>query len=473
MSSVIESITSAVKNSEVLSRRSPKIDWRDKWEERRGEPLSNLANVLTSLRDANELYELVRFDEMRCQILLVHPVPVWEGVALLTPGQIDNFKRNAKGWPRPLTDTDVTAVQEFLQRAGLSSVGRDVVHQAIEQRAKELKFHPVKDYLQSLEWDGVDRLGEWLSTYLGVQNDSYSMGIGPMVLVAAVARIFEPGCKVDYMMVLEGPQGARKSSACRILGGEWYDDNLPDLMAGKEVSQHLRGKWFIEIAELSATSRAEDAQLKAFITRNVERYRPPYGRVEVIEPRQCVFIGTTNKDSYLRDETGGRRFWPVKVGQIDTDALSRDRDLLFAEAVASYHAGFRWWPDGDFERDHIKPQQDNRREGDIWETAIVDYLAGKDIALVNEVAKYGLDIQVARTGTGDQRRITAIMTVLGWVRKKADGDGKRWWSRGGLSESEFREARLRRRRASGEYSVQRTTAHDSYINPPYGSDDLS
>ena len=325
--------------------------------------------------------------------------------------------------------------QEWLQCHELHRLGKDVTHQAVDYRAEELAFHPVRQYLGGLRWDGKRRVGIWLSYYLGAEGQSkeYLSRIGTMFLVAMVARVMKPGVKCDYMLILEGPQGARKSSACKILGGQWFSDSLPDIRSGKDVSQHLNGKWLIEVAEMSALDKAEAAALKAFVTRSEERYRPSYGRKEVIEPRQCVFVGTTNKAVYVRDETGGRRFWPVKVGTIDTEALLHDRDQLFAEAVQLFHNGVSWWPDSDFEKEFVRPEQEARYEADAWEQAIGEWLnrrgAGAEANMpvtILTVAYHALCIEKQKLGTTDQRRIAAALERLGWKRGRRVRGVQEW-----------------------------------------------
>jgi predicted P-loop ATPase len=363
-----------------------------------GKPLPILANVLIGLRA--EMVSAFAYDEMLCAPLLMRPLE----------------RTNGGFTPRPLTDVDIGVVQERLQHLGLKRVARDTVHQAVDMRAQECRFHPVYDYLEALKWDGVPRVGKLFFEYFVDASavpagKSYAAAIGRMFLISMVARIYEPGCKVDHLPVIEGAQGILKSTACRVLGGDWFSDNLPDINSGKDASQHLRGKWLIEVSEMHAMDRAETAKLKAFITRQEERYRPSYGRKEVIEPRQCVFVGTTNRDTYLRDETGGRRFWPIRVENINIDALAQNRDQLFAEAVHLYRNGTPWWPDKSFEQEHIAPQQAARYEADAWEESIANLLKTTTQVTVSQVAREALGIDTPRIGTAEQRRIN------------------RWWTR--------------------------------------------
>ncbi len=398
---------------EPYRAREPSTTWLSSCiADDKGRPLPILANAVFGLREV--MPDTFSYDEM-----------------LRAPILMKTLRPESGFVPRPVRDVDVEFVQERLQQLGLRRLGKDTTHSAVNLRADERRFHPVRDYLDNLIWDQEQRLPNFLSRYLGTEENAYTKNIGVMFLISMVARILSPGCKVDHMLVLEGPQGVLKSSFCKVLGGKWFSDNLPDVTDGKDVAQHLNGKWLIEVAEMHAMNRADAARLKAFITRDTERYRPSYGRKEVIEPRQCVFIGTTNKDAYLRDETGGRRFWPVKVGAIDIDALVRDRDQVFAEAVAMYRRQAAWWPDKDFERAHIMPEQAARYEADAWEENIASYLKTKVKLTIGEVAREALFIETSRIGTADQRRIAAALDRLGWKRERADGKtdwrGKRWW----------------------------------------------
>ena len=200
-------------------------------------PLNILANVLIALQMDLAISDAYAFDEMAQCVMLLHPIgePMAAGLV-----------------PRPVTDGDIDDLQDWLQHNGLKRIGRDDVHHAVASHARKRAYHPVRQYLEGLQWDGHRRLTVWLATKLGAELTPYAQTIGKMFLISMVARIVEPGCKADHMLVLEGPQGALKSSACGVLAGEWFSDHLPDI-THKDAQQHLRGKWLIEIAEMPST----------------------------------------------------------------------------------------------------------------------------------------------------------------------------------------------------------------------------
>lgn len=316
--------------------------------------------------------------------------------------------------PRPLTDNDVTAAVRWFNRNGYSDATKNSTADALLLVASQAVISPVRHYLEALTWDGIPRAEHWLERYCGAEPSDLTNKVGKAWLVSAVARALRPGCKADCALVLEGRQGAGKSSILRALAGEdWFHDGLRD-MHGKDASAGLRGKWIIELPELSAMRRSDTEAVKAFLSRSEERYRPAYGRAEVVEPRRCIFAGTTNRSDYLTDDTGGRRFWPVLVGDVSLAALTRDRDQLWAEAVALYLAGERWWLDRTDEGAAAEVVS-SRAADDPWTADVLRVVDGLTEVSSRDVFQL-LDVPLDRRGKADAMRITGILTRGGWMR---------------------------------------------------------
>jgi predicted P-loop ATPase len=248
------------------------------------------------------------------------------------------------------------------------------------------------------------------------------------MLIGAVARIFVPGCKVDTVPILEGVQGAKKSTAVRTLFEPWFGDELADL-GSKDAAMQTRGVWGLEVSELDAMSRAEVSRIKSFISRTTDRFRPPYGSRIIESQRTCVFWGTTNADGYLKDETGGRRFLPVKIGKIDIDRLRLNRDQLWAEAVVQYRAGVPWWITSRQILADAEGHQRERYVGDPWEEIISNFIESRNEVTVAEILREALHLDTGRWGQTEQNRVARCLISFRWVRKQVrvgSGDKKEW-----------------------------------------------
>jgi len=360
-------------------------------------PIWNMHNAIALLSQHDDWQGVLSFNEFTIRRVLLHAVP----------GQAGGV------YPRPLEDDDYTAAQAWFNNNGFPKATMDIVRAAVRKVCRHQAFDPLRDYLDGLRWDGAPRLASWLTTYCGAEPSAYVSEVGRRWCISAVARGFKPGVKADCMIVLEGAQGRRKSSALAALAGEeWFSDALPQ-MGDKDASSYLRGKWIIEVAELEAMRSQMDA-IKAFISRQVENYRPAYGREEVSEPRRCIFAGSTNKDDWQRDETGGRRFWPVKVGSIDVDAIARDRGQLWAEAVHLYRAGERWWLEGEV-ADQAQAEVAERRPDDPWRADIARAVEGRAEVTTKEVLH---ELRIVPTDMTPQlsKRVAQELMALGWVR---------------------------------------------------------
>lgn len=388
--------------SSVVVPLSPKEAWHEMLDvDHHGRPKSHTLNVQTILRQHPEVSGCFALNQLS-QSIEVLRLPPWK----------QTFS--------PVDDTDFTHFVAFLNGLGLAP-SRDTVIKSLEAVAAEVKFHPVKDYLMGLTWDGKGRLTGELLRYLSLTPNPYEKAVIKRFMISAVARAFEPGCKVDTMLILEGAQGVGKSTVLSVLASEaWFLDNLTDIGSGKAAQEQLRGKWLIEIAELDAMSKAEATKTKSFLSTRHDNYRVPYARITQDFPRSCVFAGTTNESTYLADSTGARRFWPVRVnGAIDLENLAAARDQLWAEATTLYQAAEQWHLT-DYEVQLASEQQALRLARDPWDDALAEALRLRpfDVDAPKLIAQQELyemlNIPAERRHVGHAKRLTRSMTSLGW-----------------------------------------------------------
>jgi predicted P-loop ATPase len=331
-------------------------DYREKLQRNKNGPiLANLANVLMVLRSDKAWDGVLAFNEFSLYTI----------TKTAAPHQV----KAGANW----TDHDDGLTAEWMQKHGIQASSK-LVGEAVNIVAKEHSFHPVRDYLQSLVWDKQPRLDAWLITYLGVEDSEFARAVGPRWLISAVARIMQPGCQVDHTLLLEGPQGLGKSTALRVLAGDdWFSDHISDL-GSKDSRLELHGNLILEMSELDKLRHAELEKVKAFLTCRIDHFRPPYGRrVEAI-PRSCVFAGTLNDQSPFTDETGNRRFWPVRCGTINIQALTDDRDQLWAEGFYRYTTGKSWYLETKELNDLAKEEQEKRYAKGQWDEVILEWL---------------------------------------------------------------------------------------------------
>jgi predicted P-loop ATPase len=246
-------------------------------------------------------------------LLARREAPAWQGVLAYDAFTLTTitacappWARGANKWtPTEWTDRDDVLTAEWLQRQDIA-VPVQMAAAAVQVVAREHAFHPVRDYLSGMAWDGRNRVEGFAAQYLGTEDDAYSSAVSRCTLLSGVAHIFEPGCKADHVTILEGAQGTFKSTVLAVLFNPWFTDDLADL-GTKDAQMQMNGVWCLEIAELASMRRADIEKVNAFASRRVDRYRPSYGRSVIKAPRQCIVIGTTNSEQYLKDETGARR----------------------------------------------------------------------------------------------------------------------------------------------------------------------
>lgn len=382
----------------------------------RGELLGCASNAFLVFTRRNEWRGVLAFDEFAQRPIKRQAPPYERGVAGDWEAMDDSFSAL---W--------------IATRGGIPKISSAQTAEAAEMAARAAPFDPVRAHLEALKWDGIDRLRSWLSDFFGAPQNEYTALVGTFWMLGMVRRVFEPGCKFDYMPILEGPQGRGKSTALDRLAHPWFG-NTDFVMGDKDSMSVLQGKWLYEIAELDSFSKADTTRVKSFVSRQIDEFRPPYGRRVVAYPRRVVLVGTTNQYEYFKDASGNRRFWPIKcIDQIDVDGLSGTRDQLYAEAVVRYRNRERAYPTREEQDLYFSPEQEGREIGDAWEEGIHYFLhevnaIGQRPEMVSgyDILTNGLKIEAGKVTREMSTRVGIVMRKLGWSKRERRGEHPRY-----------------------------------------------
>lgn len=357
----------------------------------RGEIRANLNNAISLIEHSPDLKGTIWFDEFLQRIMTSEP-------------------------PREWKDTDDLRLALYIQRnAGVPSMNPEVVVKAVHAVADRATKNCVKDWLNSLIWDGVPRIKHFFADHFGAKATEYVLAASLNFWISMCARVYRPGCQVDNMIVLEGSQGIGKSKAMRAIGGQFYAEQHESASNPKAFSEILQGKWLIEISEMDSFNRSEVTRVKQIISCTSDRYRVAYGRHAADYPRQGVFVGTTNRDDWNKDETGARRFWPIACsGVVDIPAILAARTQLFAEAAHRFNCGQSWWEMPEIE---TLEEQKSRYDGDVWVDSIEIYIRAKTYVTANEILMDHLRFQEKDCTKKEQMRVTTCLRSLGWGKR--------------------------------------------------------
>lgn len=377
--------------------------------------IANMTNCAVALRKDSTLQGLFKLNEFAGTVVIMRPPPVMHDKDPPQPGP----------YPRDVTDADYGLVQMHLQREHFSAANKTDVRDAVRIVGASKRFHPVRDWLAGLVWDRTPRLNRWLwRTYSLDAADSqvsdYHDAIAAAFLIGAVRRVRKPGCKLDAMLILEGSQGIGKSQSVRLLFGDaWFSDSLSPKLESRDAAIGLQGVWCVEFAEIEQIIRSEVEVIKAFISRQFDKFRVPYATGDTTFPRQCVLVGTTNSDDYLRDSTGNRRFWPVRCRDVDLEWLAENREQIWAEAAFREAAGEPHWLDKTMvdALQGAARMQSERVAVDAWHDIIRGYVAHLSTVSINEILAGAVAVPIDRQDMKTMKRAADVLRRLGWQRK--------------------------------------------------------